>query len=461
MQRSILKHRRHLATAAACLAMFAGAGSAPANATAPSTNEHEQERSATLVSNAGATIRVDDDAEFAAAAERLRTTGGTIVLAPRSFDELIVRQRSAEPLTIVAEPGATARRVVLDHTRAVRLSGLRISPSPSGPAATVDVVDSRDIELSGFRVTGALTGHAAGLAVERSSRVAVTGSLFERCGEGGFCVRLRETREVSIVNTVFQDCYGCDFLHGRYNRGIEIRGSSFHRALVGSCGRDRERCNHQDLVQLVDGGDVVIDGNSFGVHEFGAAQIYLTGTIHRVAITNNVFLPTDPLAPGRTAETAIWVGNKRTTDVPLEVVIEHNTILTGSVRQGGRANRGTANSILLSPAYEDKPAEHRPLVANNVIALTGTPTRLCDQVRTSVDNVVIAGTPCSASDVLGDPALDALGRPTAYSTLVIDRADPLYATPVDTEGTPRDEKPDIGAFEWMPSAATAIRAGGP
>ncbi len=228
-----------------------------------------------------------------------------------------------------------------------------------------------------------------------------------------------------------------------------------------ACGRDRERCNHQDLVQLVDGGDVVIDGNRFGVHEFGAAQIYLTGTIRRVTITNNVFLPTDPLAPGRSAETAIWVGNKRATNVPLDVVIEHNTILTGSVRQGGRANRGTANSILLSPAYADKPAEHRPLVANNVIALTGTPTRLCDQVRTSVGNVVIAGTPCSASDVLGDPALDELGRPAASSLLVVDRADRLYATPVDIDGTPRGEMPDIGAFEWMPSAARAVQRVGP
>ena len=217
----------------------------------------------------------------------------------------------------------------------------------------------------------------------------------------------------------------------------------------------------EDLVQLVDGGDVVIDGNRFGVHEFGAAQVYLTGTIRRVAITNNVFFPTDPLAPGRTAETAIWVGNKRATNVPLDVVIEHNTILTGSVRQGGPKNRGTANSILLSPAYADMPAEHRPLVANNVLALTGTPTRLCDQVRTSVGNVVIAGTPCSASDVLGDPALDALGRPAASSLLVIDRADPLYATPVDIDGTPRGEMPDIGAFERMPSAARAIQLVGP
>jgi hypothetical protein len=130
-------------------------------------------------------------------------------------------------------------------------------------------------------------------------------------------------------------------------------------------------------------------------------------------------------------------------------VIEQNTILTGSERQGGKADPGTANSILLSPAYEGMAPELRPLVANNVIALTGTPTRLCSQVRASMANVVIAGTPCSPLDALGDPALDAAGRPTAASTLVIDRADPRYATPVDIDATPRDQKPDIGAFEWV------------
>jgi hypothetical protein len=166
-------------------------------------------------------------------------------------------------------------------------------------------------------------------------------------------------------------------------------------------------------------------------------------------IVNNVFLPADPLAPGRIAETAIWMGNRLTSDVPLDVVIKQNTILTGSVRQGGKADPGTANSILLSPAYAGKAPELRPLVANNVIALTGTPTRLCSQVQASEANVVIAGTSCSPSDVVGDPALDAWGQPTAASTLAIDRADPRYATPVDINGTPRDQKPDIGAFEWV------------
>jgi hypothetical protein len=471
MQCSIPTPRPQFAAFAACLALLAGgcwvsAASAarlveeegdaasvaaslrPGGEAVSSHTGDEPGRRMTRLSNAGPTIRVNGDDEFAAAVAQLRRTGGTIVLGPRRFGQLIVGPRSNKPLVIVAERGAEAQRVLFDHTQQVELSGVRVSPLHTGPA-TVDVVDSHDITLAQLIVTSGRTRRPAGLAIWRSSRIAVTDSLFERCGDGELCVRLKQTRDVTIANSIFRDCYGCDFVHGHSNTGVELRGNSFQRALVGDCGRDRERCNHQDLVQLVEGGNVVIDGNRFGVHEHGAAQLYLTGEIRRVVITNNVFVPTDPLAPGRLAETAIWVGNKRTTVVPLDVTIEGNTILTGSVRRGGRANRGTANSILLSPAYASKPAALRPLVANNVVGLTGTPDRLCSQVQASVANVVITGTPCSATDVLGEPELDASGQPTAASTLLIDRAFLRYSPPVDIRGIARGETPDVGAFEYV------------
>jgi hypothetical protein len=405
-------------------------------------------RRMTRLASSGPTIRVNDDDEFAVAAAQLRETGGTIVLASHRFDELLVGPRSSKPLVIVAERGAEAQRVTFDHTRRVELSGVRIRPGRSG-SAIVDVAASRNVTLTQLVVTGGRTGRPAGLVISESSRITVTDSLFERCGDGELCVRLKHTRRVTLANSVFRDCYGCDFVHGHSNTGIELRGNSFRRALVGNCGTDRERCNHQDLVQLVEGSDVVIDGNRFGVYEHGAAQLYLTGEIRRVVITNNVFLPTDPLAPGRHAETAIWVGNKRTTVVPLDVTIEGNTILTGSVRRGGRANRGTANSILLSPAYASKPAALRPLVANNIVGLTGTPDRLCSQVQASVANVIVRGTPCSATDVLGNPELDTSGQPTAASTLLIDRAARRHSTRVDIRGIERGETPDVGAFEYV------------
>jgi hypothetical protein len=62
----------------------------------------------------------------------------------------------------------------------------------------------------------------------------------------------------------------------------------------------------------------------------------------------------------------------------------------------------------------------------------------------------VAGTGCSQTDAVGDPMLDADGRPTAASTMVIDLADPTLAPPVDIDGTARVGPPDIGAYEFSP-----------
>jgi hypothetical protein len=88
-------------------------------------------------------------------------------------------------------------------------------------------------------------------------------------------------------------------------------------------------------------------------------------------------------------------------------------------------------------------------VANNVIGLTGTPDRLCSQIQASVANVVVTGTPCSTTDVLGEPELTASGQPTAGSTLLIDRAVLGHSPPVDIRGIARAETPDVGAFEYV------------
>jgi hypothetical protein len=44
--------------------------------------------------------------------------------------------------------------------------------------------------------------------------------------------------------------------------------------------------------------------------------------------------------------------------------------------------------------------------------------------------------------------LDADGRPTASSTMVIDLADPALAPSIDIDGTARVGPPDIGAYEF-------------
>jgi hypothetical protein len=79
---------------------------------------------------------------------------------------------------------------------------------------------------------------------------------------------------------------------------------------------------------------------------------------------------------------------------------------------------------------------------------------LCPNVRLSVGNVTKRGVACSAADVVGDPRLDRRGRPTAESSLTIDRGSPRWATRYDVRGFRRDDKPDIGAYEYRASGTT-------
>ncbi|HXV32443.1 MAG TPA: hypothetical protein VD769_00430 [Gaiellaceae bacterium] len=50
---------------------------------------------------------------------------------------------------------------------------------------------------------------------------------------------------------------------------------------------------------------------------------------------------------------------------------------------------------------------------------------------------------------MGDRRLDRPGRPTAGSTLTIDRADERWLKRFDFLGTRRDARPDIGAYEYV------------
>jgi hypothetical protein len=73
---------------------------------------------------------------------------------------------------------------------------------------------------------------------------------------------------------------------------------------------------------------------------------------------------------------------------------------------------------------------------------------VCEAVRASISNVIVDGTPCSSSDQAGDPFLDSVGRPTADSTLLLDRANRRYAPRTDYTGRARGPHPDIGAYEF-------------
>ena len=289
--------------------------------------------------------------------------------------------------------------------------------------------------------------------IAASANVRIARGTFTRCGEGqtpraGYCLLLRGTSGLHIRSSRFFDCFGCDFVHGVDNRSLTIRTSTFHRARLGRCGRSIARCPHQDLVQLVRGGPVVIDRNVFGLNQFpGAAQVYVNGGVRGLRITNNLFRARDAAIPGARVHTSLWIGNRRDRDVPRDVLVAQNTILGGATRTMSQETYPTRTSIFFPHVYKGIPVADRPVVANNVIKLLRSAHRKCPFVRAFSGNVVIDGVTCEPGNVVGDPRLDAEGRPTAESTLLIGQADDRFATRVDLLGRARRD-PDVGAFEF-------------
>jgi hypothetical protein len=395
-------------------------------------------------------ITVRDTRGLAAAVERLRASGGTIVLRPNRYTALVVGARGPRGLRIVARPGARVGRILLHRTQAVRIVGLQVSPP--GYHAWVRVLGSRRISFERVAIRGGVRLRS-NVSVVDSSNVSFTRSSFMRCGEGttpdaGYCLRLIRSRGISLTLSELKDCHGCDFIHGGWTTGLYVSGNTFDRAVIGRCGR-HVSCHHQDLIHLHDGGRVLIDRNRFGVYQApGAAQVYLTGNIRRVTITNNLFVGTDPALPGYESPTAIFVGNNCCPGVglPRYVAIRNNTILTGAPRR-----LGAEGSVLLSPRYFEITRNQRPVVANNVLGLAKTQRRLCSRARTWVANVILEGPRCTRTDFSGPLILDPEGRPTAESRPLIDRAHPRYATPYDLDGEARDRRPDIGAYEYRRS----------
>jgi hypothetical protein len=171
----------------------------------------------------------------------------------------------------------------------------------------------------------------------------------------------------------------------------------------------------------------------------GAASIWLDpingGLIHDAVIENNV-------VTGHFAGqyVGIFVGGDGT---PVELLPRNITVINNTVISG------LSNSLRFGRAYAMLPLEQRPLVVNN------TGERLldmCDRIR-SGHNVFGVGQACTATDVIGNPHLDASGAPTAASTLLIDHGDPAVAPGDDFFGFARTVgAPDIGAIEFGASA---------
>jgi hypothetical protein len=395
------------------------------------------------------TIRVRNDKQLRAAVQRFANSGGTIRLRPKFYRQLIIPPRSTRPLRIVGRPGTRIERVVFDRTKNVSLAGVRISPRTQD--AVVKITDSKHIELRDLVVTAQGTSNLASVEVHRSRYVSIRRSTFTHCGdrsrEFSFCLMLfRRSRHVAVENNWFHDCYGCDFIHGRFGSNVTIRRNRFERALPCRFRiLGRARCGHQDLIALFAGRWLRVERNYFGVYKYGGAQLYLTGPIEHVSVANNLFVGTDPRLPGYNSRMALVVGAKSSDRLPRFVEVVNNTILTGFKRIDGYEG-----SLRISRAYRygGYRRRARPLIANNVIALLRTYGRVCLGVRGSISNVIVRGHSCSQSDEVGRVYLDRRGRPTARSRLLIDTANRLLAPARDIDGRHRVRGPDIGAYEY-------------
>jgi len=109
---------------------------------------------------------------------------------------------------------------------------------------------------------------------------------------------------------------------------------------------------------------------------------------------------------------------------------------------------GYAGAIRMSSVYWSLLRRKRPLLANNVIGLVEVPHHVCSVARRAVSNVVLRGVACRGANLVGQVHLDQHGRPTAASTLLIDRATRGLGARRDIDGRLRDSRPDIGAFEY-------------
>jgi hypothetical protein len=398
---------------------------------------------------ASTTIRVRNDRQFQAAVSKLASSGGTIRLLPNFYRALVVPPRSDRRLRIIGRPGVRIEGLLFDRTKHVSLA--RVTISPRTQHAIVEVNESKDIDLDDLVVTAQGTRLSASVTAWASRYVTIRRSTFTHCGdrsvEWSDCLMVfRRTQHVTVEDNWFHDCYGCDFIHGRFGSHLTIRRNRFERALPCRFRLlGRGRCGHQDLVELFAGQWLRVERNHFGVYKYGGAQLYLTGAISHVSIANNVFVGTDPRLPGYRSRMALIIGAKGSGRLPRFVEVVNNSILTGFKRIDGYAG-----SLRISRAYRygGYSRRERPLIVNNVIALLRTWGRVCFGVRGSISNVVVRGHRCSRSDEVGRVYLDRRGRPTARSKLLIDTASRSHAPSYDMTGRHRGRAPDIGAYEY-------------
>jgi hypothetical protein len=383
------------------------------------------------------TVRVTNGAELTAALAAA-APGDVIQLAPAVYGAVTITGRggAGADLTLAGEPGASITGLAITGSQRIVVSGLAVAPAAA--PAFVSVATSSNVTFRGLQVDGGAGGAGAAFDLAATAtRVVIIDSTFLHCSSP-YCIRT-SAPDVVIQHNTFDALDDTDAVHG-FGGGV-IRGNHMDHALPYGEG------NHNDFIQIGAGGPWTIDGNWFGVRTGGAASIWLDpingGLIHDAVISNNV-------VTGHFAGqyVGIFVGGDGTAAdlLPRNISVINNTVISG-----------LSNSLRFGQAYATVPLEQRPLVANNTgERLVG----MCDRIR-SGHNVFGFGQACSPTDAIGNPNLDANGYPTAASTLLLNRADPALAPPVDYFGYARTVGlPDIGAVELGagPAAPAPVKA---
>ena len=102
--------------------------------------------------------------------------------------------------------------------------------------AGIEVWRSRHVALHDLVVTARRTAHSASILVPDSRDVTIRRSTFTHCGDHDpefvNCITLyRWSHDVVIEDNHFHDCFGCDFVNGRFGSDLVIRDNRFERAL--------------------------------------------------------------------------------------------------------------------------------------------------------------------------------------------------------------------------------------
>ena len=371
------------------------------------------------------------DVELAAALA-LAQPGDVIQVAPGGYGTVTIAAAAAADLTLAGEPGATIAGMNITGSTRLAITGLSVAPV--GATAYINVASSNGITFSNLHLDGGAGGPGVTIWLTPDDLgVVIRDSTFLHCASP-MCIRA-SSPDVLIEHNVFDDLDDSDAVHG-FGGGI-IRYNHMDHALPAGDG------NHNDFIQIGNGGPWTIDGNWFGVRTGGAASIWVDsidkGVIHDVLIQNNVLTGH---YVGQDVGIFVAGDDRQVALLPTNVRVLNNTVTSGLL-----------NSLRFGANYATIPVDQRPLVANNV----GDRLRgMCDRIR-SEDNVFADGEACSPSDTIGNAALDPTGAPTAASTLLLGRADPLVAPATDYFGCTRTGAPDIGAIELggCPPAATA------